>query len=114
VRIPALVSRLSALLLIGVFLSGGGSMPVVDAISHGSGPGIAGVPHFEANSPTDSHRDFCSLGASIPLAAHLSPFHADIVIGLMSFPEAAHRWSTPRSADLGLLPQPRAPPSLSA
>jgi hypothetical protein len=109
-----LLGRLTGLLLAALFLSGGGSMPLVDALSHGSGPDLTGTPHFEASSATQTHRDFCSLGSSVPLVAHLAPFHLAIAVGVISFPQAAHRASAPRSADLGLLPQPRAPPTLSA
>ena len=109
-----LLARLTALVLTTLILNGGGGMPVVDALTHGSGADYAGIPHYEATSSSDNHRDFCSLGAGLPLAAHLSPFHLDVPVGVISFPEAAAHPSPPRSADLRLLPQPRAPPSLAA
>ncbi len=107
-----LLSRLNALVLVAMILSGGGSLPVVDALSHLSGQGYSGTPHFEAASASDSHRDFCSLGTSLPFSTHLSAPHPGISVAVVYFPDGALHATAPRSADLGLLPQPRAPPAL--
>jgi hypothetical protein len=107
------LSRLNALVLVALILSGGGGVPVLDAVSHGFGSGYA-VPHFESASASESHRDYCSLGASLPLSAHLSALHLGISVGMVSFPDVALHATAPRSADLSLLPQPRAPPGLAA
>ncbi|MGH7631050.1 MAG: hypothetical protein ACREOF_17030 [Gemmatimonadales bacterium] len=109
-----LLSRLNALVLVALTLSGGGGLPLVDALSHAAGLGYAAAPHFETAGGAESHRDFCSLGASLPLSTRLSALHLGIAVGAVSFPDAALHATAPRSADLGLLPQPRAPPSLSA
>ncbi|MGH7518768.1 MAG: hypothetical protein ACREOC_15085 [Gemmatimonadales bacterium] len=108
-----LLSRLNALVLVALILSGGGGIPVLDALSHGFGSGYT-APHVEPAGPSDSHRDFCSLGASLPLSPHLSTLHLSIAAGVVSFPARAFYAPVPRSTDLGLLPQPRAPPSFSA
>jgi hypothetical protein len=111
--IRTLVCRLTALLLTGLVASGGGTAPLFDALSHGSDLDYAGIPHFEATNATDSHRDFCSLGSGLPLAAHLAPFRLSIPIGTLAFRETPNHPRAPRTADLNLLPQPRAPPSVS-
>ncbi len=108
------LSRLNALVVVALILSGGGGMPVLDALSHGSGSGFPGGPHFETASAAESHRDFCSLGATPPLSAHLSALCRPDTVGMVSFPDVALHATAPRSADRGLLPQPRAPPNLSA
>lgn len=108
-----MLSRLTAFVLGALILSGGGGVPVFDALSHGFESGYA-VPHFESASASDGHRDFCSLGASLPLSPRLSALQLGISVGVVSFPDMALHATAPRSADLSLLPQPRAPPSLSA
>lgn len=109
-----LLSRLNALLLVALMLCGGGSMPLLDAISHGDGSGSASGPHFETASAALSHRDFCSLGASLPFSTHRPALDFDIALGVVAFPDVGLHAAAPRSADRDLLPQPRAPPSLSA
>lgn len=110
----ALLSRLNALVLVALILGGGGSLPLLDAVSHEFGPGYPAGPHFETASAAASHRDFCSLGASVPLSVDLSGLKLGIALGALGFPDAALYTAAPRTADRGLLPQPRAPPSLPA
>jgi hypothetical protein len=108
------LSRLNALLLIALMLCGGGGLPVVDALTHGYGSAAATGPHFETASAAEGHRDFCSLGAGLPLSPQLSTLYLDIAFGVVAFPGMSRPASAPRFAAPGLLPQPRAPPILSA
>lgn len=106
--------RLNALLLVALMLCGGGGLPVVDALAHGDGPGATTGPHFETASAAEGHRDFCSLGAGLPLSPQLLALNLDIAFAAVAFPEVIRSAGTPRSARPGLLPQPRAPPILPA
>jgi hypothetical protein len=108
---PSWFHRLPALLLIGIFLSGGGGMPVLDAVSHGAGRDAAAGPHFETSTDAQSHRDFCSLGARLSLSPQIELSELGLACGVVAFADPALRAGQLRSADLGLLPQPRAPPA---
>lgn len=107
--------RSKAAVLVAVILSGGGGMPILDvALSHGLASAYAAQPHFEPSGTTCSHGEICRLGSKLPFSANTPALDLDISVAVLYFPKVALPVTAPRSTDLGLLPQPRAPPSLSA
>jgi len=106
---------LKAAVLVAVILSGGGGMPVLDvALYHGLAPTHAAEAHFESSDSPHSHRDLCRLGYRLPYSPHAAPLDLGISVAVISFRKVALAATTPRAHDLGLLPQPRAPPGLPA
>jgi hypothetical protein len=105
--------RLKALVLAVLLLSGGGGMPLLDvALFHASGASFSAHPHFESSTVPDGHGDSCRQGAALPYAPGTVRFDPSVRVVTITFcarlgdPEAA-----PATADLSLLPPPRAPPA---
>jgi hypothetical protein len=105
--------RLKAGALAILLLSGGGGMPLLDlALFHASGASFSSHPHFESSSVPDGHGDFCRQGAVLPYAPGAVRFDPSVRVVAVTFcarlgdPDAA-----PATADLSLLPRPRAPPA---
>jgi hypothetical protein len=102
-------------MLVAVILSGGGGMPALDvALYHGLAPSHAPEAHFESSGSPHSHGELCRLGYRLPYSRHPAALDLGISVAVICFPEVALAATTPRAHDRGLLPQPRAPPSLPA
>src|SRR5215213_5973185 len=101
--------RLKGAVLIAVMLSGGGALPVLDALLYHRGAHL-GRPHFETAGVPHSHGDICRLGLSAPYSPRASLLNVCRPIVAACFRADATLPATrPRSNDLPLLPQPRAP-----
>jgi hypothetical protein len=108
---PGLV-RLKALLLVFILLNGGGGMPLLDAaLYHRHGVASTRV-RAGADDAQRTHAQVCHLGWTIPHAANTGRVALGLAVLALPFsrPPAAPV-DTPRSADVGGLPQPRAPPA---
>jgi hypothetical protein len=107
---PGLV-RLKALFLIFLLLNGGGGMPLLDAAlyhRHGAAPVRV---QAGADDGQRSHAQLCHLGCTIPHAANTGRVAVGLPVVAVAFQRPpASPDTTPRSADIGGLPQPRAPP----
>lgn len=108
--------HLKVLVLGALLVSGGGGLPVLDiALFHAHARTVSSTPHFEAGASPHAHGDRCTLGTALlhtPI-----PVRLDLVIPVvgMSFRDLPGAPDLrPPSTDLGLLPQPRAPPDISA
>jgi len=108
--------RLKAGVLAVLLLSGGGGMPLLDlALFHASASSHCSNPHFESANGVDGHGDYCKQGTALPHApgaVRLDPAVravATTVLARHGAPDSALP-----SADLGLLPRPRAPPAFRA
>jgi hypothetical protein len=105
--------RLKAVALASLLLSGGGGMPLLDvALFHARPTSYSSHPHFEAADTADGHGDYCRQGTALPHAPGAERFDPGIrVIGITFRAYLGAPDSAPRSADLSLLPRPRAPPA---
>jgi hypothetical protein len=107
--------RLKAAFLAALFLSGGGSLPVLDLIVKHHGRTEVARPHYEAANTPHSHGDVCTLGTALPFAPQAAPLDVGPPVGIMDRPPAVAPVATaPRPVEPSLLPQPRAPPGLLA
>jgi len=104
--------RLKAALLAAVMLGGGGGMPALDvALYHGTRGTDLFQTHFESSGKPHSHGDVCVLSSILPSSPQVPSPGLGIVLGSLSFGQAAFPVPTERSAISGILPQSRAPPS---
>jgi hypothetical protein len=108
--------RLKVVVLAALLVSGGGGMPVLDiALFHLGVPGYSRTTHVEASGSPHSHLDQCRLGTGLSYTP--VPERLDVVtpvVGL-GFCEPLQALDSPLpSANVGLLPQPRAPPAHQA
>lgn len=108
--------RLKFLVLAALLVSGGGGMPVLDVVLfHMGSPGHWGAVHVEASGSPHAHKDQCRLGTAL---SHTPvPERLDVVtpvVGLRYCEPLLALDSPLPSANLGLLPQPRAPPAYQA
>jgi hypothetical protein len=107
-------SRLSAILLLVVFLGAGSSLPSLDALLyHEHGPDrMAGLAHVEPAGGCTSHAEHCTLGLTAPgSSAWRAPFlPAPIRTAERAEPTpTSERLSAHRTAPR---PSSRAPPAL--
>jgi hypothetical protein len=104
--------RLQAALLAAVIVGAGGGMPVLDvALYHGTTATDPFQTHFESSGIPHSHGDVCVLSSILPSCPQVPSLDLGIVVGPLSFRQAAFPAPTARSAPTGILPRPRAPPS---
>lgn len=108
---PGLV-RLKALVLVFILLNGGGGMPLLDAALYHR----HGVASTQVQAGSDdaqrTHAQVCHLGWTIPHAANTGRVALGLAIVALPFRRPlASPVTAPRSADIGGLPQPRAPPA---
>jgi hypothetical protein len=105
--------RLKAVALASLLLSGGGGMPLLDvALFHARPTSYSFHPHFEAADASDGHGDYCRQGTAVPPAPETVGFEPAIrVTGITYHARLGAPDSVLPSADLRLLPRPRAPPS---
>lgn len=107
--------RLKVPVLVALLASGGGGMPVLDIVlfhAHARAP--SSTPHFEAGASPHAHGDRCTLGTALlhtPI-----PVRLGLVIPVVgsSFRHPPLPPDLAPTTDLGLLPQPRAPPATTA
>jgi hypothetical protein len=105
--------RLTALLLLAVFLGAGTTLPGPDALLYHWGKAGAEQPrtHIESAGGCASHLEHCTLGRTAtgdgvsPPAGPLVRIQQDDTT-----PDQPRLASAPRAHDRGALPQPRAPP----
>jgi hypothetical protein len=102
--------RLKALLLAFILLNGGGGMPLLDAALYHR-HGVTTTRVRAADDAQRAHAQVCHLGWTLPHATNTGP----VALGLAFVALPFHRLPAPsvpapRSADIGGLPQPRAPP----
>ncbi len=108
--------RFKALLLVAILLSGGGGMPLLDvALFHGFAPTHLSSPHFEASDSPHTQGELCRLRLALPHAPEAVRLEFTRPLSNVAFRASPKPPDlSPPSADLRLLPQPRAPPRLSA
>jgi hypothetical protein len=111
-----LLPRLKVLVLAALLFSGGGGMPVLDVVLfHVHRLTHSSAAHFEATDSPHTHRDHCSLGTALPHTP--VPERLDVaipVVGLRFCDLLLAPDFRPPFANVGLLPQPRAPPAHQA
>ena len=102
-------------LLAVVLLSGGGGLPLFDVLLyHNHAPNHLDHPHFESPG-AHGHGDLCRLGSISPYSPQAEPFDLRLPIEAVRFrPSLPLPAAAPSSNEPDLLPQPRAPPGLSA
>ncbi len=109
-------AKLKALLLAAVLLSGGSGLPLLDLVLfHGFVANRLSSSHYEPSGEHHGHSDLCRLGLTAPASPQAD--RADVTlpqsrIAFQAPPQPSDL--TPPSSDAGLLPRPRAPPSLTA
>src|SRR5215211_584656 len=104
--------RLRGAVLVAVMLSGGGALPVLDALLYHRRAHL-GRPHFETAGVPHSHGDVCRLGSSAPYSPRAPLLNVGLPIADACYQAEATLPATgPRSSNLVLLPRPRAPPGL--
>jgi hypothetical protein len=107
--------RLQAGLLAAVICGGGGGMPAMDvALYHRSAASHPFQSHFERSGMPHSHGDVCGLTSSLPSCPQVPSLNLGIVVEPLVFRQAIFPAPKARSVPSGILPQPRAPPSLLA
>src|SRR5512134_2720322 len=111
--VSGLVAGFTRLVLVAVMLCGGGGLPLLDALTHTSGPETR-TPHVETAAASLAHGEFCSLGSALPYTAYATGSPVELEVTILGYPEATPPVAPPRSPPVGLLPQPRAPPAFSA
>jgi hypothetical protein len=104
--------RLKALFLVFILFNGGGGMPLLDAaLYHRHGVALARV-RAGADDGQRAHAQVCHLGCTIPHATGTGRVALNLAVLPLPFRRPpASRVNAPRSADIGGLPQPRAPPA---
>jgi hypothetical protein len=103
-----------AAVLAAVILGGGGGMPVLDvALYHGLAPSRSTQPHVEP-SGAHCHAELCRLDSKVSYSTQAASLDLRIQLLTTPFRAPASAPPTPRPANPELLPQPRAPPGLSA
>lgn len=101
-------------MLAALLLSGGGGLPTIDVLLY-HGRAHLNQPHFETAARPHSHGDVCTLGSSLPYSPLPTPADVHRLAAADDDRQGRLRTgTTPRAGDRGLLPQPRAPPGLSA
>jgi len=105
-----------SVLLAAIILSGGGGLPVLDVLLyHVQAPTHLAYPHFETSDAPHSHGDVCRLGSIPPYSPQPAPLDLGVTsVAVYLRSDVALSATAPRSIDLDLLPQPRAPPDLPA
>ena len=108
--------RSKAALVFGITLSGGGGLPVLDVLLyHARSPTHLDRPHFEVSGLPHSHGDVCRLGSIAPYSPDAAQVEAGLpIVSVCVRGPAGLPATVPRSNELNLLPQPRAPPALPA
>jgi hypothetical protein len=107
--------RLQAALLAAVVFGGGGAMPVLDVVLyHRSTVTDPFQTHFENAGIPHAHGDACGLSSSLPSCPQVPSLDLSSVVAPLVFRQAILPTPKARSAPSGILPQPRAPPSLLA
>jgi hypothetical protein len=104
--------RVKALLLLGVFLSAGTSLPSLDALAHHQDASESGKPrsHVEPAGGCLDHAGHCVLGRTAPgSSADVSPT-TEATVELASRPALLVTAQSLFSADPSGLPNSRAPP----
>jgi hypothetical protein len=106
------LTRVKALLLFGVFLSAGTSLPSIDALAYhqgtaGSGPSQS---HVEPAGGCLDHAGHCGLGRTAPGTSADVPSPSEATVEPDSRPAFPVTAQPLRSADPNGLPNSRAPP----
>ena len=107
--------KFKAVVLVFLLISGGGGMPLLDAaLYHRHGVSLTTV-RAGADDTQRAHSQVCHLGWTLPHTTSLGTIALGLAVVTLPFrrPPAASV-TAPRSADIGGLPQSRAPPVLFA
>ncbi len=107
------LQSVKAALLATLILCGGGGLPLLDVVLyHGLAATHSVDQHFESSGTRHGHGEYCKAGSQLPHSPQAAPLELDRSVDTASSCEAGLPITSPRSANLSLLPRPRAPPSL--